>query len=172
MRSNVCCVKTNKAFFNRHASYCLYAGFDWKSGKVQADSAAVEAAIEGKGTYRGFSGEDVFLKEHLCVFRKDMLKQLKRKEQQLLQRISPTVGEKSCPVAVGSPRGSGRVLWVSRLRPVRRPSVYVAGSFPVSCSGSPQRGHPVFVVVLMPSALWCLLGARANPQPMVSLCHT
>lgn len=64
--------------------------------KVQANSAAVEAAIAGKGTYRGYSGEDVFLKNNLWAVQKEMLKQLKRKERklakqkvQLLQHISP-----------------------------------------------------------------------------------
>lgn len=74
--------------------------------KVQASSAAVEAAIAGKGTYRGYSGEDVFLKHNLWAVQKEMLKQLKRKESklakqkvQLLQHISPQqqplIGEKS-----------------------------------------------------------------------------
>lgn len=74
--------------------------------EVQANSAAVEAAIAGKGTYRGYSGEDVFLKHNLWPFQKEMLKQLKLKEKnlakqklQLLQRISPqqqppSLGEK------------------------------------------------------------------------------
>ena len=54
--------------------------------KVQANSAAVEAAIAGKGTYRGYSGEDVFLKNNLWAVQKEMLKQLKRKERKLAQQ--------------------------------------------------------------------------------------
>ncbi len=64
--------------------------------KVQANSTAVEAAIAGKGTYRGYSGEDVFLKHNLWAVQKEMLKQLRRQERklvkekvQLLQTISP-----------------------------------------------------------------------------------
>lgn len=64
--------------------------------EVQANSEAVEAAIAGKGTYRGYSGEDVFLTHNLSVVQKEILKQLKRKERtlakqkvHLLERISP-----------------------------------------------------------------------------------
>lgn len=64
--------------------------------KVVANSNAVEAAIAGKGTYRGYSGEDVFLKNNLWAVQKEMLKQLRRKQrklvkqkQQLLERMSP-----------------------------------------------------------------------------------
>lgn len=64
--------------------------------KVQANSTAVEAAIAGKGTYRGYSGEDVFLKHNLWAVQKEMLKQLRRQERklvkekvQLLQCIAP-----------------------------------------------------------------------------------
>lgn len=64
--------------------------------KVQANSTAVEAAIAGKGTYRGYSGEDVFLKHNLWAVQKEMMKQLRRQERklvkqkvQLLQCISP-----------------------------------------------------------------------------------
>lgn len=54
--------------------------------KVQANSAAVEAAIAGKGTYRGYSGEDVFLKHNLWAVQKEMLKHLKRKERELAKQ--------------------------------------------------------------------------------------
>lgn len=64
--------------------------------KVLANSSSVEAAIAGNGTYRGYSGEDVFLKHNLWAVQKEMMKQLRRQQRklekqkaQLLQQISP-----------------------------------------------------------------------------------
>lgn len=64
--------------------------------KVLANSTAVEAAIAGNGTYRGYSGEDVFLKHNLWAVQKEMMKQLRRQQRklekqksQLLQQASP-----------------------------------------------------------------------------------
>lgn len=72
--------------------------------KVLANSTAVEAAIAGNGTYRGYSGEDVFLKHNLWAVQKEMMKQLRRQERrlekqkaQLLQQASPAVGGEDPP---------------------------------------------------------------------------
>lgn len=77
--------------------------------KVLANSAAVEAAIAGTGTFRGYSGEDVFLRHNLWTVQKEMLKQLRRKERklakqklQLLQQMPsqqqpPPVGKRKEP---------------------------------------------------------------------------
>lgn len=54
--------------------------------RVEFNSNAVEAAIAGHGTYRGYSGEDVFLKNNLSVVQKEMMKQLKRKERSLTHK--------------------------------------------------------------------------------------
>lgn len=72
--------------------------------KVLANSTAVEAAIAGNGTYRGYSGEDVFLKHNLWAVQKEMMKELRRQERklekqkaQLLQQTSPAVGGEDPP---------------------------------------------------------------------------
>lgn len=54
--------------------------------RVEFNSNAVEAAIAGKGTYRGYSGEDVFLKSNLRVVQREMMKQLRRRERSLTHR--------------------------------------------------------------------------------------
>lgn len=54
--------------------------------RVEFNSNAVEAAIAGKGTYRGYSGEDVFLKSNLRVVQREMMKQLRRTERSLTHR--------------------------------------------------------------------------------------
>lgn len=54
--------------------------------KVEMNAVAVETAIAGRGTYRGYSGEDVFLKNNLRVVQKEMIKQLRRKERNLKSR--------------------------------------------------------------------------------------
>lgn len=54
--------------------------------RVECNSNAVEAAIAGKGTYRGYSGEDVFLKSNLRIVQKEMMKQLRRRERSLKHR--------------------------------------------------------------------------------------
>lgn len=51
--------------------------------KVDANSRAVEAAISGQASFRGYSGEDVFLKNNLQAVQKEMMKQLRRREQSL-----------------------------------------------------------------------------------------
>lgn len=51
--------------------------------KVEANSLAVDNAIAGRGTYRGYSGEDCFLKDNLRVVQREMMKQLKRKARGL-----------------------------------------------------------------------------------------
>lgn len=55
-------------------------------GKVETNASAVEAAIAGHGTYRGYSGEDVFLKNNLRVVQKEMMKQLQRKQKGLITK--------------------------------------------------------------------------------------
>lgn len=54
--------------------------------RVEFNSSAVEAAIAGHGTYRGYSGEDVFLKNNLSVVQKEMMKQLKRRKRGLMNQ--------------------------------------------------------------------------------------
>lgn len=73
-------------------------GVQRQLAKVEANSRAVDAAIAGQGTYRGYSGEDCFLKDNLRVVQKEMLKQLRRKErgldrrrQELLARVDVSV---------------------------------------------------------------------------------
>lgn len=53
---------------------------------VEANSVAVDNAIAGRGTYRGYSGEDCFLKDNLRVVQREMMKQLKRKARGLNYR--------------------------------------------------------------------------------------
>lgn len=67
--------------------------------KVEMNAAAVEAAIAGVGTYRGYSGEDVFLKHNLRVVQQIMVKQLRGKERgfqnqrrQLLSQLATDSG--------------------------------------------------------------------------------
>lgn len=55
-------------------------------GKVEMNAVAVEDAIAGHGTYRGYSGEDVFLRHNLRVVQREMVKQLRRKERDLKSR--------------------------------------------------------------------------------------
>lgn len=62
------------------------AGVVKQIGRVEFNSNAVEAAIAGKGTYRGYSGEDVFLKSNLRVVQREMMKQLRRRERSLTHR--------------------------------------------------------------------------------------
>lgn len=89
--------------------------------KVLANSSSVEAAIAGNGTYRGYSGEDVFLKHNLWAVQKEMMKQLRRQQRklekqkaQLLQQVSPV------PPAVG---GEDPFKWDVFCAPCDLPSV-------------------------------------------------
>lgn len=76
------------------------SGVKRQLAKVEANTRAVDAAIAGQGTYRGYSGEDCFLKDNLRVVQKEMLKQLRRKERgldrlrrELMARVGvPTAG--------------------------------------------------------------------------------
>lgn len=77
------------------------SGVKRQLAKVEANTRAVDAAIAGQGTYRGYSGEDCFLKDNLRVVQKEMLKQLRRKERgldrlrrELMARVGvPTAGQ-------------------------------------------------------------------------------
>lgn len=70
--------------------------------KVLANSTAVEAAIAGNGTYRGYSGEDVFLKHNLWAVQREMMKQLRRQQRKLEKQKSQLLQQISrVPLAVG-----------------------------------------------------------------------
>lgn len=53
--------------------------------KVQVNSDSVEAAIAGRGTYRGYSGEDVFLKNNLRLVQAQKMTQLQQRQRQLVE---------------------------------------------------------------------------------------
>ena len=63
---------------------------------VEANSKAVESAIVAKGTFRGYHGEDLFLKHNLGTVQAEMVKQLLRRDRglnvqkrELLDRLGP-----------------------------------------------------------------------------------
>ncbi|CAM9893904.1 unnamed protein product [Ectocarpus sp. 6 AP-2014] len=115
--------------------------------KVLINSSAVEAAIAGKGTYRGYSGEDVFLKHNLWAVQKEMLKQLRRRERklakqklQLLQRME----QQPLPVAESTTTnaGGGRPESVATVHPIGGTAASASARDPVAAAHQGEKHKP------------------------------
>ncbi|CAM9143068.1 unnamed protein product [Ectocarpus sp. 4 AP-2014] len=115
--------------------------------KVLINSSAVEAAIAGKGTYRGYSGEDVFLKHNLWAVQKEMLKQLRRRERklekqklQLLQRMEqqpPPTAESTT-----TSTGGGRPEPVAKVHPIGGAAASASAPDPVAAAHQGGKTKP------------------------------
>lgn len=86
--------------------------------KVEANSKAVESAIVVEGTFRGYRGEDLFLKHNLGTVQEEMMKQLMRKQKRLNIRRRELLGHcgSGSATAVGgelAPNTNQRLPYVS-----------------------------------------------------------
>lgn len=94
--------------------------------KVEANTDAVEAAIAGRGTFRGYYGEDVFLKHNLRTVQREMMKQLRRQERKLVIRRSTLLAQAAqaaqatTPPPTPQPKGGKRPRRVKKTRAANR----------------------------------------------------
>lgn len=113
--------------------------------KVEANSKAVESAIVVKGTFRGYRGEDLFLKHNLGTVQEEMMKQLMRKQKGLDNRRRELLGRcgSGSETAVGgelTPNTNQLLPYVSyRIQQLVQSLPTITGTLPIGSHNSTNR---------------------------------